>query len=191
MKISEVSGIKKLEDSSVLCGVYFLFTHRELVYIGQSINIRSRIAGHQQNSKIDFDSVFFIEVDADKLIEIENDYIIRYDPKYNQTHFFERELSKIRRTLRGKGDEPEILVNDFAKQDIPSNIVEKKPQNSPATPKMTSVKSDIDIRFYISEKDFHDLMGAIPGRGVNRHLLGRAVFMEFIKKYQKSKKQKE
>ncbi len=194
MKISEVPGIQTLEDSRALCGVYFLFIHRELVYVGQSTNIRNRIATHRQDNRIDFDSVFFIEVDEDKLIQVEKGYIIRYDPKYNQTHIFERELRKIRRILHRDagygGHEPEILVNDFTKQDIPSNIVEKKPRRESATPKTTMIKSDIDIRFYISKKDFHDLTGAVPAH-VNRHLLARTVFMEFIKKYRKAKNNKE
>ena len=194
MKISEVPGIKTLENSRLLCGVYFLFILDELVYVGQSTNIRSRIAAHQQENKINFDSVFYIEVDEDKLIQVEKGYIVKYDPKYNQTHIFERELIKIRRILNKdpgqRADEPEILVNDFVKQKITKDRIKKKQTQKQTRPKNIINKADVDIRFRISKKDFRDLMDIASGYA-NRHLLGRAVFMEFVKKYRKIKKNKE
>ena len=194
MKISEVPGIKTLENSRVLCGVYFFFILDELVYVGQSTNIRKRIAAHQLENKINFDSVFYIEVDEDKLIQVEKGYIVKYDPKYNQTHIFERELIKIRRILNKdpgqRADEPEILVNDFVKQKITKDRIKKKQTQKQTRPKNIINKADVDIRFRISKKDFRDLMDIASGYA-NRHLLGRAVFMEFVNKYRKAKKNKE
>ena len=64
-------------------GVYFLFDDDELVYIGQSENILSRIASHLNDKR--FDSYNFIECQYGNLDALEAKYILKYNPKYNKT----------------------------------------------------------------------------------------------------------
>lgn len=65
-------------------GIYFLFDKREIVYIGQSEFIEKRVFDHVLNK--DFDSYNFIEYLKDvSLNEIEADFILKYQPKYNKT----------------------------------------------------------------------------------------------------------
>lgn len=67
-------------------GIYFMYMDEELVYIGQSINISSRIINHyRENTKV-FNKVFFIKVDADSLLSVERDLIKKFNPKYNKTN---------------------------------------------------------------------------------------------------------
>ena len=64
-----------------LCGVYFLFKSDECVYIGQSVNIMSRIATHAEQKE--FCSYAYLEFPRDKLNEMETLYILTYKPKLN------------------------------------------------------------------------------------------------------------
>lgn len=62
-------------------GVYFLLDKREVVYIGQSTSVLSRMVGH--NDKV-FDDVRMIEVaEAPTRLELERALISEFKPKYN------------------------------------------------------------------------------------------------------------
>ena len=72
-----------LEDALYLgchTGVYFLIHGDEIVYIGASCNVLSRILQHAD--KI-YDRIFFIPVDPLYLVTVEMNYIQKYKPKYN------------------------------------------------------------------------------------------------------------
>ena len=60
--------------SNSTCGIYFLRKSGTIVYIGQSVNVYSRIAQHR-NTK-EFDAVDFMPCDKSKLDEIEG-FLIR------------------------------------------------------------------------------------------------------------------
>ena len=60
--------------SNSTCGIYFLRKSGSIVYIGQSVNVYSRVAQHR-NTK-DFDAVDFMPCDKNKLNEIEG-FLIR------------------------------------------------------------------------------------------------------------------
>jgi hypothetical protein len=60
--------------SNSTCGIYFLRKSGSIVYIGQSVNVYSRVAQHR-NTK-DFDAVDFMPCDKSKLNEIEG-FLIR------------------------------------------------------------------------------------------------------------------
>ena len=65
-------------------GIYFLINKAEIVYVGQSFDIYSRIASHK--SVKDFDSYTFIEypnIKREDLIAIEEDYILKFQPLLN------------------------------------------------------------------------------------------------------------
>ena len=73
---------KILIKDKELCGVYFLIKNDEIVYIGSSINVESRINEHQKERKILFDHYFIIKEKYDfKTLEIQ--YILQFIPKYN------------------------------------------------------------------------------------------------------------
>lgn len=63
--------------------VYFLVLREEVVYVGQSVNLLSRLATHQFDKL--FDRVFFINVPAESILEIEAALIKKFKPKYNKT----------------------------------------------------------------------------------------------------------
>jgi prophage regulatory protein len=78
---SKILSLRKIELTS-LCGIYFLFSGNEIVYIGQSINVFSSIAQHQ-NIK-DFDAFTYIEIPQSELDAFEAEYISQYKPKLNR-----------------------------------------------------------------------------------------------------------
>lgn len=65
-------------------GIYFLYRARELVYIGQSINVVSRIGTHLKEGVKEFDSYKYLEIGPEvELTPIEIYFIRKYKPKYN------------------------------------------------------------------------------------------------------------
>lgn len=71
--------VKKLKSC-----IYFLFQDDELVYIGKSENVKSRLTDHTKSSKI-FNSYAYINPRnfEQKIEQIEGAYIKKYKPKYN------------------------------------------------------------------------------------------------------------
>ncbi len=61
--------------------IYFLMDGSEIVYVGQSINIYSRLGGHFTTDK-KFDRFSWV-CTSRPLNEAEADYIIKFNPKYN------------------------------------------------------------------------------------------------------------
>ena len=76
-------------------GVYFLFCEGELVYVGQSRHVPDRIADHVREKRLSFDSVSFIPVPVEKLLETESYYIDLLWPTENRTG----DRSKVRKQL--------------------------------------------------------------------------------------------
>ena len=72
--------IEKSKTYGDACGVYFLIKSNEIVYIGQSINIASRITQHRDK---DFDSVSYVACHKDELDILESLYILAYQPALN------------------------------------------------------------------------------------------------------------
>ena len=66
-----------------LIGIYFLFLHETLVYVGGSSNILFRIGQHIRNGDIHFDSFSYLPCALRKIAEIEDLYIKAYRPKHN------------------------------------------------------------------------------------------------------------
>ena len=62
-------------------GIYFLFDNEELVYIGQTINLLSRLPSHAAEKIFDF--VRFFQYDGD-LTSLEMALIVKFKPKYNK-----------------------------------------------------------------------------------------------------------
>lgn len=72
--------IKKSLSYGDACGVYFLIKDNEIVYIGQSINIASRITQHRDK---EFDSVSYVACHRSELDVLESLYILAYKPPLN------------------------------------------------------------------------------------------------------------
>ena len=43
----------KREELEEVCGIYAILYNNEVIYVGQSINIRSRLASHTNKARID------------------------------------------------------------------------------------------------------------------------------------------
>jgi len=89
MKLNDIiNNEKKIKmlDMPLICGVYFLIQNNEIVYVGQSKNISSRVTQHTDKL---FDSIMYIECSENKLYDIEKFYIIACNPKYNETNLLE------------------------------------------------------------------------------------------------------
>lgn len=76
----------KVKDLPI-CIVYFLWDNGKIVYVGKSFNGIRRIYQHLKSKK--FDEFSYLECDKEYLTSIENFYIRRFCPKYNDTKRYE------------------------------------------------------------------------------------------------------
>lgn len=65
------------------CGIYFLFSGEDLVYVGQSTNIPARLSSHMGKGGIEFDSYTCIGCQPHRLDELEALYTLKFQPKAN------------------------------------------------------------------------------------------------------------
>ena len=77
--------------------VYFLCYQKEVVYVGKSSNLLSRLGSHKKDKV--FDEVYCIEVKAENVDEIENHYIDKFMPKYNGKKYSSYAKSEYRLTI--------------------------------------------------------------------------------------------
>jgi hypothetical protein len=66
----------------LLSGVYLLMQGDEVVYVGQTRDLMTRLMGHLKDGK-QFDGVRFIAVEASLKDRTEAELIFRFKPKYN------------------------------------------------------------------------------------------------------------
>jgi hypothetical protein len=64
------------------CGVYFLVLDKRVVYVGGSINVHSRLAGHIGSGK-SFDGYYLIPCSREDLRILEAKYILKLRPPLN------------------------------------------------------------------------------------------------------------
>lgn len=65
-------------------GIYFLLMEGEVVYVGQTTKLMSRLYKHQRDGKA-FDAFSFIQCKKEELDELEATYIDAFLPVYNRT----------------------------------------------------------------------------------------------------------
>lgn len=65
-------------------GIYHLLRDKEVVYVGQSTNLRVRICDHVWSDEKEFDDVEFFPMPASELNDAEASEIVKYDPIYNK-----------------------------------------------------------------------------------------------------------
>ncbi|MCS6285207.1 MAG: GIY-YIG nuclease family protein [Nitrospira sp.] len=63
--------------------VYFLVLKQEIVYVGQSRNLLSRLGQHREDGKC-WDRVLYLPVPADRLLEVESLWIKTLQPALNR-----------------------------------------------------------------------------------------------------------
>ena len=64
-----------------LCGVYFLWMGDSLIYVGQSVDVLSRLLSHGLRGQ--FDSFTMIECPKEELADLETAYILLFKPPLN------------------------------------------------------------------------------------------------------------
>jgi excinuclease UvrABC nuclease subunit len=65
--------------------IYYLLDNDKIVYIGKTKRPSDRFIKHY-NSKMDFDSIEYIQVDKEDLNDFEKEQIRHYKPKYNKKY---------------------------------------------------------------------------------------------------------
>ena len=107
----------KREELKEVCGIYAILYNNEVIYVGQSINIRSRLDSHTNKARINeyakrdqhnkntqlklefytliqehMDEIQFLYIPCDKkeLNKYEEYYINKYKPKYNYVGVYTR-----------------------------------------------------------------------------------------------------
>jgi len=72
-----------VHDGCRYCGVYFLLADDEIVYVGQSVDVKKRLKQHADYSEKTFNRFFFVQCDRLELNKLEAYYILKFRPKYN------------------------------------------------------------------------------------------------------------
>lgn len=76
--------LKLARRRETICGIYFLFSaDNEIVYVGQSKDILTRVEKHKQ-TKV-FDRFAYVRCSPERLDILELAYILKFDPIYNVT----------------------------------------------------------------------------------------------------------
>lgn len=65
-----------------MTGIYFLLYRKEIVYIGQSKNLSTRIKCHGDKK---FDTIRIIECSSKNMARYERRWILKFKPKYNKS----------------------------------------------------------------------------------------------------------
>jgi hypothetical protein len=77
----EASVIDITKDSMLSCGVYFLRRGQEIVYVGQSVAVHSRVSQHRKDKH--FDNVLFLPCEREELNNLEGFFIRLLRPQLN------------------------------------------------------------------------------------------------------------
>lgn len=78
---------------SICAGVYFLLDGNEIVYVGQSKNVPSRLIAHFRSGEMAFDRWWYQPCPERLLLRLEAHYISAFSPKYNFSAPFVEKLS--------------------------------------------------------------------------------------------------
>jgi GIY-YIG catalytic domain len=71
-------------QKAYISGVYFLMAGDDVLYVGQSKNVYSRIAQHMANAQFEFDHFVITECHADHLLSLEAKFINELNPRWNK-----------------------------------------------------------------------------------------------------------
>lgn len=83
-KLAEVAALPRIPASTVFCGIYFLFSGDECVYVGKSLNVHSRAFKHALDAeRKDFDAYAWVPCAAADIDAWELYYIKLLAPRHN------------------------------------------------------------------------------------------------------------
>ena len=68
-----------------ISGVYFLYAAKDIIYVGQAVDLVARVKSHNSLSQIQFDSFSWIQAPPDELNDLEAYYIFTLNPEHNNT----------------------------------------------------------------------------------------------------------
>jgi len=104
--------------------IYALIKNDEIVYIGQSTNIMTRIGSHLHSEKV-FDSWCIVEnlgvyTTSKEVSRLEEKYIRRFLPKYNKAHNakFQKAVSARNKLLSGQQEEKYIKTSMWKRSQL-------------------------------------------------------------------------
>lgn len=85
-ELSKINDLYHLpiQDINTPPGIYFLCKNDKIQYIGQSVNVASRVMQHIREGMKDFDNVFFITCNVSRLTELESSLIKYLTPPLNK-----------------------------------------------------------------------------------------------------------
>lgn len=78
------------QSAEKIIGVYFLIKNKEIVYVGQSRDIMSRLAAHLGDDSKIFDSYAILPTTFTMLSVLESKYIKKFQPIHNKVHVTKR-----------------------------------------------------------------------------------------------------
>jgi excinuclease UvrABC nuclease subunit len=78
-----VSKKRQYVDQVMRPAIYVLYQGAEVVYVGQSSNVFSRLATHKKEAKKEFDSFRILYCRHNRMTYWERRLIKKYEPKYN------------------------------------------------------------------------------------------------------------
>lgn len=84
--MQNAQSIREFIDNS--CAVYFLTTAGAITYVGQTVNGMKRVWAHFDKTVYNsnacmFDGFYIQPCRREELIDLETEYILRFNPKYN------------------------------------------------------------------------------------------------------------
>jgi hypothetical protein len=79
--LSESAVVKGAMPYSKVCGIYFLVRDKKIIYVGQSIDVFSRISTHRNDKE--FDSIAYVPCEPSLLDKMESLYIHVLSPHLN------------------------------------------------------------------------------------------------------------
>jgi predicted DNA-binding transcriptional regulator AlpA len=96
----------RLIEVPEVSGIYFLIQEGEVIYVGQSHNVASRIIGHKNKT---FDRAFVLPCPPSKMNETEAAFIGIFKPKLNMN----QEETRFVHNHRDAFDNPSVVIGDI------------------------------------------------------------------------------
>lgn len=124
--------------------IYFLIKDNIVVYVGKTTNGKWRIKQHKNDKN--YDKVYIIKCKSKELMKLEDDYMMKYKPKYNILHNVDRKnIITIYNQLRKEYKIGIIALIDYIKK---NNIKIEKFHNVESIKKTDYLKIKEHFKFY-------------------------------------------
>lgn len=83
-----VIDLNRLGPCNWMCGVYLLIANDEIVYVGQSVDVQSRVRAHLRRARSEpwFDRALWMHIAPEHLNAFEGALIEKLRPKYSASH---------------------------------------------------------------------------------------------------------